>query len=76
MTDIDTALKAIAQHKESLQAKIDLLEESDRNGDLVITMLVAALKQVMVSGATTKLRRDQCKSALAFAEAHLGVEAA
>ena len=31
MTEIDAALKAIAQHKSELQARIELLEESDRN---------------------------------------------
>ena len=76
MTTIDDAIKAIAQHKASLQAEIELLREADANGDLVITMLVSALKQVMVSGATTKLRRDQCKAALEFAAAHLGEDAA
>ncbi len=76
MTEIDAALKAIAQHKSELQARIELLEDSDRNADLVITMLVAALKEIMVHGATTKARRDQVKGALRFAAAHLGEEAA
>ena len=76
MTDIDTALKAIAAHKSELQAKIDLLEQSDANADLVITMLMAALREVMVTGATTKARRDKCRGALQFAAAHLGEEAA
>lgn len=76
MTDIDTAIRAIQAHKRSLQERIDLLEESDRNADLVITMLVGALQEVMVSGATTKARRDRCKGALRFAAAHIGEDAA
>ena len=76
MTDIDTAIRAIQAHKRSLQERIALLEESDRNADLVITMLVGALQEVMVSGATTKARRDRCKGALRFAAAHLGDDAA
>ena len=76
MTDIDTAIRAIQAHKRSLQERIDLLEDSDRNADLVITMLVGALQEVMVSGATTKARRDRCKGALRFAAAHIGEDAA
>lgn len=75
MTTVEDALAAIAKHKSALQARIDVLEASDRNADLVISMLAGALKEVMVTGATTKPRRDRCKSALAFAAAHLGEEA-
>ncbi len=76
MTTIDAAVNAIKQTQAQMQARIDLLEESDRNADLVITMLVGALQEVMVSGATTKARRDRCKGALRFAAAHIGEDAA
>jgi len=76
MTTIEDAVAAINRAKSDMQARIDLLEQSEANGDLVITMLVAALKEVMVTGATTKARRDKCMGALQFAAAHLGEEAA
>lgn len=72
MTTIDDAVAAIRRQQSDMQARIDLLEDSDRNADLVITMLVGALREVMVTGATTKARRDRCKGALEFAAAHLG----
>lgn len=76
MTTIEDALAAINARKGELQQRIDLLEQSDANADLVITMLMAALREVMVTGATTKARRDKCRGALQFAAAHLGEEAA
>lgn len=58
--------------KGDLLKTIDLMRDSERNGDLVITMLVAALKEVKTVGANTALRRQQVKHALEFAAAHLG----
>lgn len=72
MTTIDDAVAAIRRTQSDMQARIDLLEDSDRNADLVITMLVGVLKEVMTTGATTKARRDRVRGALEFAAAHLG----
>jgi len=74
MTDMDTALDAIAKAKREMHERIALLEESDRNADLVITMLVDALKEVRTVGASTALRRHKVRHALEFAAAHLGRE--
>lgn len=76
MTTIEDALAAINAHKSALQARIELLEQSGANADLVITMLVSAIKEIRVTGANTKARRDQVRGALQFAAAHLGEEAA
>lgn len=76
MTDIDTAIRAIQAHKRSLQERIDLLEESDRNADLVIKMLVNVINEIRVTGGNTTLKRSRIKHSLEFAAAHLGEDAA
>ena len=55
-----------------MRDELELLRQSDANADLVISMLVHALNEVKVVGATTKLRRDIVRGALEFANAHLG----
>ncbi len=61
--------------KGDLLKTIDLMRDSERNGDLVITMLVDVVKDIRTVGANTQLRRQRVKNALEFAAAHLGVEA-
>ena len=76
MTTIEHALDAIAKRKAELEERLALLEESDRNADLVISLLVEALKEVRTVGAGTSLRRQRVRHALEFAAAHLGREEA
>ena len=57
---------------QTMRDELELLRQSEANADLVISMLVRALNEVKVVGASTKLRRDIVRGALEFANAHLG----
>ena len=76
MTTIDAAVNAIKQTQAQMQARIDLLEESDSNADLVINMLVNVINEIRVTGGNTTLKRSRIKHSLEFAAAHLGDDAA
>ena len=61
---------------EAIKEKVQVLHDSERHADLVISMLYQVLKEIEVTGANTSLRRQRVRNALQFAAAHIGVEAA
>jgi hypothetical protein len=61
---------------EAIKAKVEVLNDSERHADLIISMLYQIVKDIEVTGANTTLRRERARNAMRFAAAHLGIDAA
>ena len=67
---------AILSEIEAIKAKVEVLHDSERHADLIISMLLQVLREIETTGANTALRRKRARSAMQFAAAHLGLEEA
>lgn len=61
---------------EAIKAKVEVLDDSERHANLIISMLYQIVKEIEATGANTALRRKRARSAMQFAAAHLGIEEA
>ena len=61
---------------EAIKSKVEVLSDSERHADLIISMLLQVLREIETTGANTALRRKRARSAMQFAMAHLGMDEA